>query len=54
MTNHSGEPEFDSWWEQFLARLYLPSSRTPVYCGPLPLGTGGLTPKKSMIMIYAG
>jgi hypothetical protein len=26
--NRSGEPEFDSWWEQFLVRLYLPSGQT--------------------------
>lgn len=43
--NRSGEPKFNSWWEQFLARLYLPPSRTPTYYGTFPLGTGGLTPK---------
>jgi len=44
-TNRSGEPEFDSWVEQFLARLFLPHGRTPNYQGALSPGTGGLTPK---------
>jgi len=38
--NRSGEPEFDSWVEQLLVRLYWPNSGL---LGPLPLGTGGLT-----------
>jgi hypothetical protein len=30
-TDGSGEPEFDSWWKQFLIRLYLPRGRTLDY-----------------------
>ncbi|KAK2394167.1 hypothetical protein QL285_056028 [Trifolium repens] len=37
-TNRSGEPKFNSWWEQFLIRLYLPCGRILDYQGPLPLG----------------
>jgi len=33
---------------RFLAKLYLPQGRTPDYQGPVPLGTGGLTPKKKV------
>jgi hypothetical protein len=43
--NCSGEPKFDSWWEQFLIRLYLPCGRTLNYQGPLPLGTRELIRK---------
>lgn len=41
----SGEPEFESWVKQFLARLYLRPGQTPDYQGPLPLKTGVLAPK---------
>jgi len=38
--NRLGETELDSWWEQFLARLYLPLGQTSGYYSPLPLETG--------------
>jgi hypothetical protein len=44
-TDCLGEPEFDSWIEQFLVRLDLPHGRTPEYYGPFPLGTWGISPK---------
>ncbi|XP_045803888.1 probable F-box protein At4g22030 [Trifolium pratense] len=45
-TDRSGESKFDSWWKQFLARLYLSYGRSLDYWGPVPLGTRGLIPKK--------
>jgi hypothetical protein len=42
------EPKFDSWVEQFLAKLYLPHKRIPDYQGPLPLRPEGLTQKKNI------
>jgi hypothetical protein len=35
-TNHSEEPEFDSWVEQFLARLFQPHNRSLEYQVPFP------------------
>jgi hypothetical protein len=35
-TNHLREPELDFWWEQFLAKLYLPRGRCLDYRGPFP------------------
>jgi len=40
MTNHFGEPKFDSVVEQFSVRLYLPHDQTLDY-------TKGLTQKKT-------
>jgi hypothetical protein len=34
--NRSGEPEFDSWWEQFLVKFNLSRVRTLDYWAPSP------------------
>jgi hypothetical protein len=39
---HTFKDQNDSWWGQFLVRIYLPRGRTLDYQGALPLGTRGL------------
>jgi len=36
MINYLREPEFDSWMEQLLVKLYLPFNRTSDYQGSFP------------------
>jgi hypothetical protein len=52
-TNHLGEPELDSWWEQFLARFYLPRGRALDYRGSISMGTRVNNKKTGKIFGYA-
>jgi hypothetical protein len=50
-TYRLGEPEFDSWLEQFFSQTLLTTRPNSGLLVPLPLGTRGLTQKNSLLHV---